>query len=134
MKLFRFACIASAAAAVAFLCTAATAKTCFIANIDGAQAGTGSTATGVGKFLLNDAETVLTYKITFQGLSAPETASHIHNDAEGGVPVENTGLGTPKIGTWLSSDAVPLTPARVADLKAGLMYVNIHSMTFPGGE
>jgi len=112
----------------------ALAETCFEATIDGAQAGTGSPGTGVGKFVLNDSETALTYKITFQGLLAAETASHIHSDDEGGAALKNTGLGTPKIGNWLTSDAVPLTPARVASLKAGRLYVNIHSTMFPGGE
>ena len=110
------------------------AETCFNASLDGAQAGTGSTATGVGKFVLSDDQTVLTFKVTFVGLLAPETAAHIHSDAEGGAIVKGLGVGSPKIGTWTSAEAVPLNAQRVADLKAGLLYVNIHSTLHPGGE
>lgn len=39
----------------------------------------------------------------------------------------------------MTTGAIPeqsfaITPAQVAQLKAGLYYVNIHSTTFPGGE
>jgi len=110
------------------------AKLCFNATIDGAQAGTGSSATGTGRFELSDDETVLTYNITFSGLSSAETAAHIHSDAEGGGVVEPLPTGSPKIGQWTSTDGMPMTPARVADLKAGQLYVNIHTTNFPGGE
>jgi len=113
---------------------AARAELCFDAVIDGTQQGTPSLATGVGKFVLSDNELTLTYKITFSGLSASETAAHIHSDAEGGVAVRDLALGSPKVGRWLSTDAQAMTPARVADLKAGLLYVNIHSTSYPAGE
>lgn len=113
---------------------AARAEMCFDAVLDGAQAGTPSLGTGVGKFVLSDDELTLTYNITFSGLGAPETVSHIHSDAEGGGVVRNLALGTPKIGEWKSSDAQAMTPARVANLKAGLLYVNVHSTAFPAGE
>src|SRR5262245_7402125 len=110
------------------------AETCFNAILDGTQAGTGSPATGVGKFVLSDDQTVLTYRVTFANLLAPETASHIHSDAEGGGIVKPLSLGSPKIGTWTSADPTPMTPQRVADLKAGRLYVNVHSTLFPAGE
>lgn len=113
---------------------AARAELCFDAVLDGAQAGTPSLGTGVGKFVLSDDELTLTYNIVFSGLGAPESASHIHSDAEGGGVVRSLALGSPKIGQWKSSDAQAMTPARVADLKAGLLYVNIHSTEFPAGE
>ena len=37
-------------------------------------------------------------------------------------------------GVWTSTDAQPLTPALVSDLRAGKIYVNIHSDSFPAGE
>jgi hypothetical protein len=110
------------------------AELCFTAVIDGAQEGTPSLATGVGKFVLSDDELTLTYKITFTGLSASESGAHIHSDAEGGAAVSDLASGTPKVGRWLSTDAQAMTPARVADLKAGLLYVNIHSTSYPAGE
>ena len=124
--------IALAVALAAF--DTARAELCFTAVIDGAQQGTPSLATGVGKFVLSDNELTLTYKITFSGLSASETGAHMHSDAEAGAPVRDLALGSPKVGRWLSTDAQPMTPARVADLKAGLLYVNIHSTSYPAGE
>ena len=58
------------ALAIAGMETGAHASTLFIANLTGAQetSPTGSSATGVGAFTLNDAQTVLTYSITVNGL------------------------------------------------------------------
>jgi Cu/Zn superoxide dismutase len=110
------------------------AETCFNAVIDGTQAGTISSATGIGKFVLNDDETALTFHVTFVDLEGTETAAHIHNDAEGGAVVKGLGLGSPKFGTWTSTDPAPLNAQRIANLKAGLLYVNIHSTQDPNGE
>jgi len=90
-----------------------------------------STATGSGSFTLNDAETNLSINVSFSGLSAPQTAAHIHGPAAPGV---NAGvqfgfpLGSPVITNW----AIPA--AQVVNLKAGLLYVNVHTTAFPGGE
>ena len=91
----------------------------------------GSTATGSGQFVLNAAETNLAINVTFSGLSAAQTAAHIHGAAPPGV---NAGvvfgfpLGSPVIQNW----AIPA--AHVLNLKAGLLYVNVHTTAFPGGE
>jgi hypothetical protein len=124
------------ALALAFLTVAAAvrAEECYRATIDGATAGTGSAGIGEGRFLLNDDETVLTYKVMFSGLGSAESAAHIHNDDEGGAVVKNIGTGATKIGEWTTVDAIPLTPARVMSLRAGNLYVNIHSSGFPNGE
>ncbi len=37
-------------------------------------------------------------------------------------------------GVWLSTDAQPLTATQVSNLMNGLMYINVHSQNFPGGE
>ncbi len=91
----------------------------------------GSPATGTGTFTLNDAETQLSINVIFSGLIAPETGSHIHGAAPPGT---NAGvrfglpLGSPKNAVWT------IPAGDVANLKLGLLYVNIHSQTFPGGE
>ncbi|MEE9271374.1 MAG: CHRD domain-containing protein [Candidatus Krumholzibacteria bacterium] len=126
LSLFVFALVVSP--------TWAAAEICFTATIDGIQSGTGSPATGTATLILNDAETELTYNIEFSGLLASESAAHIHSDGEGGGVVHPLVLGTPKIGVWKSTDASPLTPQRVQDLKDGLLYVNIHSTLHPAGE
>lgn len=112
----------------------------FAAALDEEQAGgTGSAGTGFGDFSYTDAGG-LTYDITVEGLSGPITGSHIHNGVlgvAGGVVhaltfVEGpTGVWTSS-GTWDSSNG--LTPALVDELKAGRLYVNIHTALHPSGE
>lgn len=132
----RWACLLSFAAILFISAAPAGAEVCFTATIDGIQSGTGSTATGTATFILNDAQTELSYNIQFSGLLAAETAAHIHNDQEGGGVIHPLTLGSPKIGLFTSTDAAPfaMTPARVQDLLAGQLYVNIHSASFPAGE
>ncbi len=107
------------------------------ATLDGPQAGTASPGTGTAILVLNNAETELTYHIEYSGLLAAETVSHIHNApiGIGGPPVKNLPLGSPKDGVWNATpDPIALTPAMVAELKAGNLYINIHSTLHPGGE
>ncbi len=127
----------AAVAVFALAVTSAQSATVFTASLDGPQSGTPSPGTGFGTFILDDTETSLSYTITFSGLLAPETVSHFHRGAPGvaGPVVRNLPLGSPKVGVWSASDAAqPLTPQAVADLKAGLLYVNIHSSLYPAGE
>lgn len=103
-------------------------------QIDGAQENppTGSTGTGTGTFLLDDVAATLDYNITFSGLSAAETAAHIHGPAPVGTNAGvlfGLGTGDPKIGQWAG-----ISPADISSLTNGLTYVNIHSSNFPGGE
>jgi hypothetical protein len=113
--------------------TAAPADRLFFARIDAAQEvpANNSTATGFGTVLLNAAETQITANMTFSGLSSAQTAAHIHGPAPVGVnaPVLFN-LGTGQI-TNLN---FAVTPAQVAQLKAGMFYLNIHTSNFPGGE
>jgi hypothetical protein len=105
----------------------------YVATINSAQEvpPTGSTATGLGCFML-DASSMLHYDIAYSGLSAPETGAHIHGPAPAGA---NAGVmfplpgGSPKVGM-----VGPLSAQQIADLNAGRLYVNIHSQNFPGGE
>jgi hypothetical protein len=135
--------IALAAASLLMFAGVPLADTGFSCTIDALQEvpPNASPASGSGFFVLNNAGTALTYSITFQNLTANRIAEHFHSP---GLPGVNAGVvrtiaggggtsGT-DIGVWLSSDAQPLTPTRVAELLAGKMYVNVHTGNFPGGE
>jgi hypothetical protein len=94
-----------------------------------------SPATGTGVFVLNDAETQLSYHIEYSGLLGAETASHFHTITIGTCPAEGYGgvtfgvpVGNPKDGVW------NLSPANVTDLRNGCVYFNVHSDVYPGGE
>ena len=76
---------------------------------------------------------MLSYTITFQGLSGPATAAHFHGPADAGA---NAGVVVP-IGKDPASPVTgttTLTDAQIADLEAGKWYVNVHTAANPGGE
>jgi hypothetical protein len=91
-----------------------------------------SPAVGLGCFTLNPNNT-LDYHVTFVGLTGAETGAHIHGPAlanqNAGIQFPFPAAGSPKIGTF-----GPLSAQQVADLQAGLYYVNIHSTNYLGGE
>lgn len=104
-----------------------------VAAIDPAQEVPPSPVGGVGfgLFNINTQTNTLDYYISVQGLSAPETAAHIHGVARHGA---NAGVlhalppGNPKVGVWNYPAALE------SALLDGLMYVNVHTTAFPGGE
>ncbi|MCG3157320.1 MAG: hypothetical protein DKINENOH_03952 [bacterium] len=111
----------------------------FLACLEGGQETPPviTNAAGGGMFTLNAAQDALTFTIRVSSLSGPITAAHFHNAAAGvaGPVVRNiTFVGEVASGSWLSTDAQPLTPALVAELLAGRIYVNVHTAANPGGE
>ena len=124
--------IASVAAALLLFAGVASAQT-YSAILTGTQEvpPNASPATGSGSFTL-DAAKNLSFNLTFSGLTATETAAHIHCCAPPGTnasPLFSLPAGNPKVGV-----VGPLTPAQEASLNAGQMYVNIHTTLFSGGE
>lgn len=90
-------------------------------------------ATGQAEVQFNTHTSVITWKVTYTGLSAPPTAGHIHGPAE---PGKNAGVVVPfaNVSAQPITGQATLTAAQVADLVAGRWYVNIHSSAHPGGE
>ncbi|HWN82691.1 MAG TPA: CHRD domain-containing protein, partial [Candidatus Udaeobacter sp.] len=96
-------------------------------------------ATGTAAIRLNETRTALTYDITVNGLSGPITLAHFHRGAVGVAgPVVKTITGSfsgsTATGVWRDTDAEPLTPALVAEIMAGNIYVNVHTTLNGGGE
>jgi hypothetical protein len=89
--------------------------------------------TGTAEVQLNTSTNVLSWKVTYSGLSGPATAAHIHGPAGPGanagvvIPFQNAGAN-PIVGQ------ATITPAQYGDLAAGLWYVNVHTAANPGGE
>ena len=103
----------------------------FVALLNGAQDGTTSTGTGVGRFFVNTTQNYVRYEIRFGGLSTNEIAAHIHGPADPGEPAgikHPLPPGPVKVGTW------DYLEADEEDILAGRMYVNVHSSQFTGGE
>jgi hypothetical protein len=93
-----------------------------------------STATGAAEVQFNENTNKLSWKVTFNGLTGPATAGHIHGPAPVG---QNAGVVIPfpgDINAQPVTGETTVTPAQYADMAAGLYYVNIHSARFPGGE
>ena len=96
-----------------------------------------SPGTGFETVLLNDAQDQITVDLSFSGLTASATAAHIHGPAPAGTngPVVFflTGVPAATSGT-LQEQTFSVTPAQVVELESGLLYADMHTTTFPGGE
>lgn len=101
-----------------------------------------STATGSVDGTLDQESRVLSLNIMYSDSASSDSAAtdstfiptawHIHRapaDSAGAVVID---LGTTFTSPFAFKDT--LTEAQVADLKAGLYYVNIHSAKYPQGE
>ena len=106
--------------------------------IDGAQAnagaGTGSLGTGSASMTFDDITNILSWDISWSGLSGPALVAHFHGAA---TPNQNAAVqvnffaiapGNPSIGSTVIDNF------QAADLLAGLWYINIHTANNPGGE
>ena len=97
-----------------------------------------SSAIGVFTGTYDKTTNLFHYELSFTALIGDETAAHIHGPAE---KAENAGvlfgivnpgddeLGSPKFG-FLG----PFTEDERDALNRGLLYINVHSTMFPGGE
>lgn len=92
-------------------------------------AGSGA---GTADVTFDTATKMLTWKLTYSGLSGPPTMAHFHGPAE---PGKSAGVvvALPKVDSGAEGSAT-LTDAQAADLLAGKYYVNVHTNANPGGE
>ena len=109
------------------------------ASLDNAQEIPTPTVTSPGSgsatMTYDDATNLLSWDISFSGLSSATAAAHFHGPAAAGMtaPVEvdiatTAGFTSPQIGS------ATLTAAQEADLLAGLWYINIHTANNAPGE
>ncbi len=107
----------------------------FEAMLSGAQEvpPVNSAGSGQAELQWNRNSNVLSWKVTFTGLSGEVTGAHIHGPAPTGA---NAGVVIPFM-TGISgtiTGQTNLTTQQIADLNAGRWYVNIHTAANPGGE
>jgi hypothetical protein len=107
------------------------------ASLEGAQEvpPSGSSATGSAFGTLDDISGLLSWNVSWAGLTGPATAMHFHGPAAPGVNAgvqvnigAISGLNSPCIGSAV------INAGQAADFLADLWYINIHSAAFPGGE
>jgi hypothetical protein len=119
--------------------TAATAASInFSVPLTGAQQVPPVTTSGSGtaNMAYDPATRLLTWSVAFSGLSSAATMAHIHGPAAQG---KNAGveIWLSKKGAALSSPfsgEATLTEAQATQLKAGEMYINVHTKDHPTGE
>jgi hypothetical protein len=95
-----------------------------------------TTAKGSAAITYDPSTRVVTWTITYTGLSAPASMAHFHGPAE-------KGKNAPVL-IWLSTKGSPaespfkgeatLTPEQAQQFTAGEWYVNVHTQAHPGGE
>src|SRR6266853_5944039 len=104
-------------------------------RLDGAQAGTMATGTGAGGVIVDPTTMAITGGITFSGLTGAPLGggggAHIHR-ADGTIAVGLTLASDNATGMVLNN--IALSPADYAELLAGTLYFNVHTMANPGGE
>jgi hypothetical protein len=108
---------------------------CAQADAGNGTCGAGGTGTGTMTGSIDTNTNLLSWEISWSGLSGTETVMHFHGPAlpnqNAGVQVDFgaiSGTSSPSIG------ATNINDTQEADLLAGLWYVNIHTTIFPGGE
>lgn len=88
--------------------------------------------------LTYDAAThVVTWKVTYSGLSSDATMAHFHAPAAAGKNAPPviwlTKKGSTAISSPISGEAT-LTPEQARQFLAGDMYINVHTKDHPSGE
>ena len=103
------------------------------ATLGGAKEVPPNSSTGSGVAAIKLDGDVLSWVITYSGMSGPVTNAHFHGPAAAGA---NAGVIVPFAGSLGSpiAGSQKLTAPQIAGLRSGLWYVNLHSAAFPGGE
>jgi hypothetical protein len=92
-----------------------------------------STGSGTLDASFNKETSVLSYTVSYSGLTGPAKAGHFHGPASA---TTNAGVALPFVGSLDSpiKGSATLTAAQAADLLAGKWYVNLHTAANGGGE
>jgi hypothetical protein len=105
------------------------------AKLSGANEVPANSSAGSGTLdaSLDKQTNVLTWTVTYAGLTGPVKAGHFHGPAAAGA---NAGVALGFSGSVESpiKGSATLTAAQLADLMAGKWYVNLHTAANPGGE
>ena len=110
------------------------ASVTYKATLKGADEVPANTTTGKGKVTAKvDTTTgLMTYTITYSGLTGPATMAHFHGPAGPGVNAPPV-IVIKSLPSPITGEAT-LTPAQLADLAAGKWYFNVHTAAHMSGE
>jgi hypothetical protein len=92
---------------------------------------------GTATLDVNLATGAMSGTVTFTGLTSNATAAHIHQAAagvNGPIIIPLVGGAGATAGTWMVPAGTVMTPAQLTALQANQLYINVHTLTNPGGE
>lgn len=95
-----------------------------------------SPGNGVANLTYDPASRMLTWSVTYTGLSSPVTMAHFHGPAASGknaAPVISINKQGGAVKSPIKGKAT-LTPAQAKEFVAGDWYINVHTKDHPGGE
>jgi hypothetical protein len=126
----------AAVLSAAFVSAASAATVSYTAKLSGHSEIPKNDSKGKGKLdaTFDTESKVFTYTLTFDGLSGPAAAAHIHGPAN---RKQSAGVVAPlgdKNPTSPISGSVTLTDDQVKMLHSSKLYVNVHTAASPGGE
>jgi hypothetical protein len=129
----RFSAIAVVACCLVPSFAAAQSNLNFLASLTGAQEvpANASTGFGIGNFVYVTDAQMVSYSVMPLMIGTP-TGIHIHGPAPVGQNANvlfTLNTSTPSIGL-----IGPITAQQLADLRAGLWYVNVQTAAYPNGE
>ena len=113
--------------------------TSFKVPLTGAQSvpAVDTTGSGTAELTYDPATRVVTWNITFSGLTGPATMAHFHGPApagkNAGVKVWISQKGNMDVTSPISGQAT-LSADDAQMFEAGNMYINVHTKANPGGE
>jgi len=113
------------------------APTTLTVQLTGAQQVPPVQTTGSGSAALtyDPATRMVTWSVTYSGLSGPVTMAHFHDGAEGKngpVVIWLTKKGEP-VSSPITGQAT-LTPEQAQQFTSGMWYINVHTAAHPAGE
>lgn len=100
----------------------------------GVTNATVATTTGVGSVTATLNGTALTLEGTFEGLTGAATAANLRRGPKGIPGPVIAEIECPKASSGKLSATVTLKPEQVEDLRAGRIYLQIHSERAPDGS
>jgi len=110
-------------------------STVFGAKLSGANEVPANASSGSGTLeaSLDKQSSVLSWTVTYSGLTGPVKAGHFHGPAVAG---SNAGVALGFTGSVENpiKGSATLTAAQIDDMMAGKWYVNLHTAGNPGGE
>ncbi len=110
----------------------------FKVSLTGAQSvpPVDTSGTGTADLTYDAATRVVTWNITYSGMSSPVTMAHFHGPAKPGqngpVVIWLTKQGSPPTNPITGS--ATLTPEQAQQFSVGDWYINVHTQSHPAGE